>query len=194
MARAKEAPFEEMDDDHRAQLSRNRVVKAPIGRVEKLQSKGQGRPRKYSPTQVLRRTNNYFKWCEKNDRVPSIKGLMMHLKLDRMMWYRYMDEPDFMPIMEGARMVMEEWVANDIYQTPGQAAGKIAYAKNLHGWAEKVDTTSVNENRNITVLSVEDAKTKIASLAHLIDPALLEALSGNYVKKQLVHTVEVENG
>ena len=120
-----------------------------------------------------------------------MKGLMLHLKMNKTTFDRYSENEMFMELIEQARVVMQEWLENDIYRTPGQAAGKIAYMKNIHNWADKIDTTSINENRNTTILSVEDATAKIASLAHLINPELLEAVAGRYVNKQLVH-VEAE--
>jgi hypothetical protein len=194
MARAADAPFEESTEEHKETLRRNYVIKTPIARIERQQSKGKDRGvKKFTERQLLNRVNNYLKWCEGNDRVPSIMGLMLHLKTTRYVFYNYLDDPELGPILESFKAVIAEWVGNDIYRTPGQAAGKIAYAKNIHGWAEKIDQTSVNENRNTTVLSVEDARAKIASLAHLIDPKLLETLSGGYIRNQIGHdTISVD--
>ena len=187
MARSSQAPFEEPTPEFQEMLKKNSVVRTAIGRVERPQSKGKGRNTTYNPRTLTNRINHYLTWCEKNDRVPSIMGLTIHLKTSRQTFYRYMDDPDLSPILDSFKMTIHEWVGNDIYRTPGQAAGKIAYAKNNLGWAEKIDQTSVNENRNTTVLSVEDARAKIASLAHLIDPKLLETLSGKYVQAQIGH-------
>ena len=184
--------FEEMTDEKQEKFKKNYLVKAPIARVVKKVDKSKGgRPYTKTPRQMLLGINSYFEWCENNDRTPSMKGLMLHLKMNKTTFYRYSENEMFMELIEQARVVMQEWLENDIYRTPGQAAGKIAYMKNIHNWADKIDTTSINENRNTTILSVEDAKAKIASLAHLINPELLEAVAGRYVNKQLVH-VEAE--
>ena len=116
--------------------------------------------------------NKYFAWCEENDRVPSIKGMMIHLKMYRDQFYQYSEYPEFKQIMESAKQVIIEWCENDIYRTPGPAAGKIAYMKNVHDWSEKIDQ---NMNQTVTkVMSLEDAKARIAALA----PLLLEQLKG----------------
>ena len=186
-ASAPAQPFEELTDERSASLKRNYVVKTPIARIGNHKSPKTGRPKKITPTKMRNGINDYFKWCEENDRVPSIKGMMMHIKMERDQFYKYLEYDAYRNMLENARTAISEWVENDIYRTPGQCAGKIAYAKNIHGWADKIDTTSVNENRNTTVLTVEDAKAKIASLAHLINPELLEAVAGRYTLNQIAH-------
>lgn len=186
-----EGAFEIKSDEKKAKLKGNFIVKTQMARIQKPKVK-HGRSKAKTPRQMLNGINSYFGWCEENDRVPSIKGMMLHIKMMRDTFYRYMQDPEYVDIMEQAKLVITEWVENDIYATPGQAAGKIAYAKNIHGWADKIDTTSVNENRNTTILTVEDAKAKIASLAHLINPELLEAVAGRYVQAQIGHAEVIE--
>jgi len=182
--------FEEPSDEKTSTLKSNFVVRTAMARIGKPK-KASGRPKKMTPRKMTMGINSYFSWCEDNDRVPSIKGMMLHMKMLKHQFYVYMEYPEFADIMEQAKLVITEWVENDIYRTPGQAAGKIAYAKNIHGWADKIDTTSINENKNTTVLSVEDARAKIASLAHLINPELLETLAGRYVTAQICPPPEV---
>jgi hypothetical protein len=177
--------FEEPTEEGTEQFKKNRVIRTPLARIGV--KKNTGRKKTYSPLQMKNGCNSYYKWCEKNDRVPSIKGMMLHMKMFREQFYTYIADPRYTDILEQAKVIICEWIENDIYQTPGQAAGKLAYAKNLHGWAEKIDTTSVNETTVRSVLSVEDAKAKIASLAHLISPDLLEAVAGKYVLNQIAH-------
>ena len=153
-------------------LKRNYLVKTPIQRLDKKCGSRAGRPKKYSTTKMRNGINKYFAWCEENDRVPSIKGMMIHLKMYRDQFYQYSEYPEFKQIMESAKQVIIEWCENDIYRTPGPAAGKIAYMKNVHDWSEKIDQ---NMNQTVTkVMSLEDAKARIAALA----PLLLEQLKG----------------
>jgi hypothetical protein len=186
MSKEKSA-FEVMTEEEQHALRRNRIVTTPIARIQTQHSGGAGRPPKYSPKQMKGKINHYFKWCEKADRIPSIKGMMLHMKLHREQFYVYVNQPGYNDVLEQARLAIVEWVENDIYATPGQAAGKIAYAKNVHNWADKIDTTNVNENHTTVTLSVDDAKAKIAALAHLINPELLEAVTSRYVVNQIVH-------
>ena len=164
----------------------NYLVKTPLARVENVSNRAlkgngrSGRPPKYTVTKLRNKVNDYFTWCEDNDRVPSIAGMMLHLKLSKELFYRSIrDNNQFVDVYEHARLVIQEWCENDVYRTPGAAAGKIAYMKNVHGWSEKIDSTNQNFNENRTVLSVQDATARIAALA----PALLEALKGNLLNQ-----------
>jgi len=173
------------DEELDGQLKKNFVVKTQIARLDNGKTRRSGKPKRHTVRTMTNAINRYFDWCMAKDRVPSIKGMMIHMKMLRDQFYQYIEYPEFKDIMEQSRMIISEWVENDIYRTPGQCAGKIAYAKNIHGWADKIDTTSVNETTVKTVLSVEDARARIASLAHLIDPKLLEAVAGRYVTSQI---------
>jgi hypothetical protein len=165
-------------------LKKNYLIKTPIARLDKSAGKQikVGRKRKYTITTMRNGINKYFEWCEQNDRVPSVKGLTIHLKMHRDQFYQYLDYPEFRDIMEGARLIIAEWIESDIYRTPGAAAGKIAYAKNLHGWTDRIDTTNTNYTEIKQVKSVDEAKAIIASLA----PLLMEHLQGQTLK-QIVH-------
>jgi hypothetical protein len=171
--------FEEPTEESAALFKKNFVIKTPMGRVTKKRATGRS-PVK-TPRQMLNGMNSYFTWCEKNDRVPSIKGMMLHMKMAREYFYRYSQYDDYKELMEQARLVMEEWVENDIYRTPGQAAGKIAYAKNIHGWAERLESNITQQ----TTISVEDATAKIASLVHLINPELLQQVALKYLPEKV---------
>lgn len=175
------------------ELKRNYLVKTKIGRLNIVQKGGKrdgaGRKRKYTVVKMRNRINNYFTWCESNDRVPSIKGLMLFLDLTRDSFYTYLAVPEFTSMMENVKMIISEWVENDIYRTPGAAAGKIAYAKNLHGWTDKMDTTNTNINETTikTIKSVDEAKALIASMA----PLLLAQLNGQTLKQLSILDAEV---
>ena len=173
------------DEEIDGQLKSNFVVKTQIARLDNGKTRRTGKPKRHTVRTMTNAINKYFDWCMAKDRVPSIKGMMIHMKMLRDQFYQYIEYPEFKSVMEQSRMIISEWVENDIYRTPGQCAGKIAYAKNIMGWADKIDTTSVNETTVRTVLSVEDARARIASLAHLIDPGLLESLDNKYILDQM---------
>ncbi len=186
------AAFEELTDEKREKLKRNRVISTPLGRIQPKDKKlRKGRALGITARKMAFGINSYFDWCEDNDRVPSMVGMALHLKISRESLYKYMHIPEYAPKLEEARNIMREWVENDIYGTPGQAAGKIAYAKNVHGWAEKIDQNNTNDVTVRQVLTVEDAKARIAALAHLINPELLEAVAGKFVQAQIGH-IEAE--
>lgn len=172
-----------MPQDKRHQLKSNELVRQPIARMDGSVLPGKkkssvGRKKKYTPTKMKNAINGYFDWCEENDRIPSIKGLMIHLKMYRDQFYQYKDYPEFTDIMEHARLIIAEWCENDVYRTRGQAAGKIAYMKNIHDWAEKTES-----NTTVTkIVSADEARAKIEMLA----PKLLEILKNQNILSQLL--------
>lgn len=188
MAPRKERPqaFKERQD----QLKKNKLVKRPIARLDSAivseTKERKGRQRRFTPATMRNGINRYFLWCEENDQLPSIKGLMIHLKMYKDAFYEYLKYPEFTQMLEHARMIICEWAESDVYNTPGQASAKIAYMKNLHGWSDKIDTNSTTVQVNLTP---EEAKAKIERLA----PKLLEALKASPLLTQLVQRKEVPN-
>jgi len=184
--------FEENTEEVASTLKKNFVVKTQIARVRKPRNKP-GPKRSVSVRQFENGINSYFRFCENNDRTPSIKGLMLHMKMMREAFYSYIKDPEYQDILEQCKVAISEWIENDIYRTPGQAAGKIAYAKNVIDWTERIDTHNTNETTVTQVLTVDQARAKIASLAHLINPELLEAVARPYTLNQIAHQeAEVE--
>ena len=165
----------------------NKVITRPIPRIDKdiLKQNRGGRKKKYTPTRMKNEINRYFEHCETNDLVPSIKGMMIFLKMYKDMFYTYLKYPEFTDLLEHARMIISDWAEADVYNTPGQAAGKIAYMKNLQGWSDKLETKNESEVR--TISSVEEARLTIKTLA----PQLLELLKSEQVSGQIANeTIE----
>jgi len=165
----------------------NKVITRPIPRIDKdiLKQNRGGRKKKYTPTRMKNEINRYFEHCETNDLVPSIKGMMIFLKMYKDMFYTYLKYPEFTDLLEHARMIISDWAEADVYNTPGQAAGKIAYMKNLQGWSDKLETKNESEVR--TISSVEEARLTIKTLA----PQLLELLKSEEVSGQIANeTIE----
>jgi hypothetical protein len=168
LARAKYAK-EDRDNEADPKLLKkaNQIVTRPITRLYKP-----GRPRKFTPTKLRNRINDYFCDCEKRDKVPNLKGMMLYLKLNPQSAYSYAKYTEFEDIFQQARLVISEWLESDIYTTKGQGAatGKIAYMQNLQGWSNKTEVeTSQRE------MTVEEARAKIEAAA----PAILEMLKNN---------------
>jgi hypothetical protein len=164
-------------------LSNNKTVKKAIPRLDsgitKEIKKGLGgRKKRYTPTKMKNEINKYFEYCETEDCIPSIKGMMIHLKMYRDQFYTYCTYPEFRDMMEQARLHIANWIEEDIYTTPGMAAGKIKYAQNVLDWADKSETVNTTTQ---TVITVDQARAKIEMLA----PKLLELLKSNTVVNQL---------
>jgi hypothetical protein len=171
----------------------NKTVVRPIPRIDSdviKRKKTGGRKKQYTPTRMKNTINKYFQFCEENDEVPSIKGMMIHLKMYPESFYLYLKYPEFTDIMEHARLIISHWMEMDVYSTKGMAAGKIAYMKNVHDWCEKTQTKNQTEVR---VISVDEARAKIEMLA----PKLLEILNSSMTVNQIAAPVieaEFEEG
>lgn len=161
---------EERDNEADARLlaKANKAVTKPITRLVKLNPGG--RPKKYTPTKLRNAINCYFAHCEKKDKIPSMKGMYLYLKMTQATFYNYLKDDRFEPILQQARMIIADWLETDIYTSKGQTSGKIAYMQNLHNWANK---TEVETNQRD--LTVEEARAKIEMLA----PVLLDIMKTN---------------
>ena len=164
----------------------NHTVRRPIPRSEKdvLKVNKGGRPRKITPTKMVNAINRYFAWCEKHDELPSIKGMMIHMKLYKDSFYRYIKDERFTDLLEHARLIISDWTAQDVYKTSGQAAGKLAYMKNVHDWSEKIDTRTAVTTQKLP--DVQEAKALIAEML----PELLELLDSPTTVQQIGKDVQ----
>jgi hypothetical protein len=156
----------ENEADPKVLKKANTVVTKPITRMGNIG----GRPKKYTPTKMRNRINDYFCDCEKKDKVPSIKGMMLYLKMNPQSCYSYMKYPEYEAIFEQARLIISEWLESDVYVSKGQSAGKLAYMQNLHNWSNKTEVETTTKE-----MTVEEARAKIELLA----PALLEMLKSS---------------
>ena len=180
--------MEEGYSDRKKELSAvNRVVIKPLPRIDKKSVLPLKKKKKYTPTVMMRRINKYFAWCEDNDEFPNIKAMMIHMKLYQEAFYYYVKDPAYRDMLEHARLIIVNWAEEDVYNTKGMAAGKLAYMKNIHSWADKIETK--NENYNETkVIDVATATKKIEMLA----PRLLELLENSEIVKQIGKSDSIE--
>lgn len=165
-----------------AKLDEDRVfvTSTPIARLDKKSLKSdKGRPRKFTPTRMRNEVNKYLQWCEDNNRVPSIKGLMIHLKMHKSQFYQYCEYPEFTDMMEQTRIIISEWCENEVWHSRGAASGMIAYMKNVHNWTEKV------EQETTRVVTIDEARAKLEMLL----PKFLEQLK----QQSIAQTIEIED-
>lgn len=163
----------------------------PIPRLDKDIVKdtkpSRGRKKKFTPTKMKNAINDYFRWVEENNEVPSIKGMMIHLKMYRDQFYVYLGYPEFAAIMEHARLIISNHIEADIYRTPGACQGKTNYASNVLDWSTKSEVkTTVTK----IAPTVEQARAQIEMLA----PKILELMQSNkqLVNQLLPETIEAE--
>lgn len=113
------------------------------------QQPGVGRPKKYQTAKELgEAVNAYFSGLVKNSkyvRAPSVAGLCLALGISRSTWYGYGEDDAMKEVVEGARLVIEDYWTN-------QLAGKFAngakfalgcgFGWNGRGnWNERVEIT-----------------------------------------------------
>lgn len=162
----------------------NSAVVRPIPRIDDdiipTKKNKAGRKYKFTPTRLKNEINKYFEWCEEHDEIPSIKGLMVHCKMYKDSFYKYIKQPEYEDLLEHTRLIISNWVENDVYNTKGMAAGKLAYMKNVHDWTEKTENVNKNETR---IISVDEARSRIEMLA----PKLLELLQNDNMVRQIAN-------
>jgi hypothetical protein len=160
-------------------VKRNKTTKEERNAVEEKQTlrrvpRGVGRPKRFTPTKLRNRINDYFAWCEKQMTYPNIKGMMLHLGMSRDQWYQYEKYPEMRPILDWARDAMEAWSMNDLWKTQSSNTNKQLVAKVSHGWQEERTITHIN-------MSKEQALAKLEAFA----PMLLELLKNQMLVNQL---------
>jgi hypothetical protein len=150
--------------------------------VLKRVPRGVGRPKRFTPTKLRNRINDYFAWCEKKMTYPNIKGMMLHLGMSRDQWYQYEKYPEMRPILDWARDAMEAWSMNDLWKTQSSNTNKQLVAKVNHGWQEERTITHIN-------MSKEQALAKLEAFA----PMLLDLLKSNLLLNQIASPKEIES-
>lgn len=169
----------------------NSSVVRPIPRIDDdiipTKKNKVGRKYKFTPTRLKNEINKYFEWCEEHDEIPSIKGLMVHCKMYKDSFYKYIKQPEYEDLLEHTRLIISNWVENDVYNTKGMAAGKLAYMKNVHDWTEKTENVNKNETR---IISVDEARSRIEMLA----PKLMELLQNDNMVRQIASKSAVIEG
>ena len=165
-------------DEGKEALSKNTLIRKPLPRIGKAIGSKKGAKRKFTVVRMRNAVNRFFKRCEDRDEMPTIKGLMIYLSMDRSQFEVYRGYPEFTDIMEHTKLIISHWVEGVVFACEGRTEGKIAYMKNVHGWSDKLETK--NENLQVT-LTPEQAKARITALA----PRLLEVLESRVTVDQI---------
>lgn len=99
-----------------------------------------GRPKKYATADELSKAvQDYFDSLVtatgKFKRAPSVAGLCLYLGISRSTWYAYADDADLEPVVEGARLTVEDFWVN---QLAGKFANGAKFALGCgFGWNER---------------------------------------------------------
>lgn len=165
-------------EDQVEALSKNTVIRKPLPRLGSKVGATRGNVKKFTPKRMRNAVNRYFRTCEERDEMPTIKGLMINLKMDKSTFYNYAKYPEFEDIMEHTRLIISHWAEETVFRCEGRTEGKIAYMKNIHSWSDKIETK--NENLQVS-LTPEQARARIEALA----PRLLEVLGHQDTVEQI---------
>lgn len=125
------------------------------------------RPFKYTPEELEKKVNEYFKKKEKESREKklvfcSIRDLASFLDIDLQTWYNYDSRPGYSSITKKAKdRIIAVWEQQLFY--PGRnSSGAIFYLKNFGGMADKVEHTHHGqiEHRHQHAARLEDLSTE----------------------------------
>lgn len=126
-----------------------------------------GRPFKYTPEQLEKKVNEYFKKKEKESQEKklvfcSIRDLASFLDIDLQTWYNYDSRPGYSSITKKAKdRIIAVWEQQLFY--PGRnASGAIFYLKNFGDMVDKVehDHRGQIEHRHQHAARLEDLSTE----------------------------------
>lgn len=108
-----------------------------------------GRPLKFKTAKQLQtKIDEYFKYCDENDKPYTITGLALHLDCSRDVLCYISDKDEFFDTIQRAKERILEH--NEVNLTRGKynVAFGIFSLKNNFGWSEKQDI-NVNANANV---------------------------------------------
>lgn len=101
-----------------------------------------GRKKKYTPITLKNKIIDYFAMIKALDKPPTVSGLMVSLKMHRDQFYQYAEYPEFRPIMEQTKLLIENWAEERVSLSKYNPSGLIFVLKNRFGWK---DLTSVEQ-------------------------------------------------
>lgn len=112
-----------------------------------------GRPRKYKNVEELNKLiDEYFLFCDQNQRPYTITGLALWLDMDRKGLLRYEKdyEDEFCHAITRAKERVQEFVECCLFKK-GIAPGVIFNLKNNFGWEEKQNVDATVSNKVVIV-------------------------------------------
>ncbi len=114
-------------------------------------AKPTGRPLKFSPAEIQKKTDLFFQNCEVNDKPYTITGLAIALGFtSRQMLYEYEQHKGFGDIIKKARFRCEQYAEQRGFDAKNPAFS-IFVLKN-YGWTDRTDTTIDMSEQTISLL------------------------------------------
>ena len=99
-----------------------------------------GRPRSFnSVEEVEQRINDYFNYCEENEKPYTMSGLALYLDIDRKTLVNYSKEEEYFPTIKKARDRVQSQLEENALLGKGNAVFTIFNLKNNFGWKDQVE-------------------------------------------------------
>lgn len=106
-----------------------------------------GRPKVFkSVGEVKEKINNYFEYCETNDKPYTMSGLAFYLGISRQTLVNYSYEQEFFDTIKKARDKVQMQLEENLYRL-GNNSGIIFNLKNNFGWKDKLEVEQETVNR-----------------------------------------------
>jgi len=122
--------------------------------IEKRDTSNQiGRPLKFTPQELAQKIEDYFQFCEANNRVATVTGLAVELGTSRTLLARYKGLPKFEEIIEGAKTRIESLIEEGMLKNRLNVAASIFSLKNNFMWQ---DTVQIQQTGVIYRISITD--------------------------------------
>lgn len=124
-----------------------------------------GRPFKFTdPDKLDEQIEDYFIWCEKNKKIPTVTGLAVHLDTDRLTLLHYensLDNPSYDKLdydvkvklinsIKRAKQRVESEYEQALFNK-NSAVGAIFTLKNNYKWVDKQEVEQTNKTIEVTL-------------------------------------------
>lgn len=120
-----------------------------------------GRPLKYTPEELTKKTNEYFKMCDEKEKPYTISGLCLYLDTTRETIREYELREEFVDTIKRAKQRVENYVEE--YSLIGKLNPTVSIfnLKNNFNWKDK---TEIDNNVKVEKTSVSELISSIEEL------------------------------
>jgi hypothetical protein len=122
-----------------------------------------GHPRRYQPDELW---DKFKEWIETTTDFPTIISFCMYLDLPRSSYYAYQDIDEYQDTIKKIDDKLEQITINKMLDARNPA-GAIFYAKNKHGYSDKLDIKAETTDKSaLDKLSKEELEAELSKLGY----------------------------
>ena len=104
-----------------------------------------GRPKAFNSVEELEsKINNYFEYCNKENKPYTMSGLAYYLDVDRKTIVNYTKDEDYFPTIKKARDRVQMQLEENALMNISNSTFTIFNLKNNFDWKDKIETNSDN--------------------------------------------------